>query len=978
MSSPTIVAQPNDEATQIVQKEALFGRQRNLALFLDILKQLQDKQKSRIIVFAGEDGSGKSMLLNALSELAKERGTTVLSSQCEDQSKTNPYHPFFRAMGLTMDKNGKVVPTSMVGIDENMVVNIIRDSLPILFAVVPGVNIISSAVPLAMRLSSIIFEQRKTMEDRQEVNPNWQFLRRVIEDIYKKVQTPVCLILDDLNLASPTTIDIVDFLMDSSASVFFLAGWNLGTPQPGRDSSNVEMLLPDKLQKLLRKYQGRADYLPPLNQADALAYIARLDTGNEIDQQLRERIVRLTRGYPATIAEVVKYIHDGGDRTIFTENVDRTLSAEDISSAAKVMVNALAKNYIGNLTDNARNLLEAAALVGRTFPISLLAQPAIRDYFGTLMTERNAYKTLLGMAQAGQVVSYIEGEDDELQFTSDFFRSYMLNNVPPALRRRDHLRIAQAWEKIMQADQAGRLAVQLGYHYTEGGDLAIGSNYYLRAAAYLTGEKSYREAADAYTSALKALEAMVDTSAQNRQSRVTTLVGLGFALEQLHEYDDACNAYERALELSGDDRKRTGEIHSHLGYLAFKMGNQRDALQHYDAADAIYRDLNDTEGKMEVNFYKATLYTQQRAYARALETLDMLVELALNSGKTDDLDLYYIEMGRVHSFMGHWDQAEKFIRQGLALAEQQQDNEGQARAYHMLGLVSSRQGKPESLDHLQKAIKLLDEGTVNQNLYAEVMNTLAQAYTFLSRWDEALQTFKQAADLKERLGDKFGLGIAYGGLGRIYTSQWQFDQAILYFQKDVALLHDELRENAPVVNQLLNQIAECYTLSGDVANALDFYQSAYDVLGYIADPTARSRSEGFTRLGMAKAYLAAANQEGGPEMMEMAGNEVSKARQLLTMPFIQSELDRVEAQLERKRGQLDQAKQLIDRATTNATTNMTDHDRALLLLETADLARERGDKEAARHLLSQIQEIGQRLGNKPLQDLTARTLNDVK
>ncbi len=951
-----------------VNMTGAFGRERHLERLEERIAQVKAGQ-NRALILMGEDGSGQSFFLNRLQALGREWGVTVLDSKCDERDQANPYRPFFGALGLAVNSNGQVIRASEVGLEGDTVSNIVQGVLsiaPIVSLAVPGSALVMVGVPLALQLRQMIFDKRKHAQESRMVRatPNYQFIRRAVEEIHKQRGQPVVLVIDDFNRASPTTHELIDHLLDSPAQLLIVLGWDLGLPVPTRNLSRLETILPAEMQKTVRRGAGEVDFLEPLPAQKGLALIGQLDPERRIPDDLRQRVAELSRGYPVTILTAVRYLHNGGDPSLFWD----TRVGADSTSSSRILIATMTQNIFGRLSRRSRNLVQAAAMMGRSFPYRLLTLPRLIYHFGLGKGERVVLRTLSRLTRAGTILTLDPADPDYVRFANDFVYTYVVRRTPRLVRRVDHLRIAQAWDKD-QGALPSRFSQAIAAHYAAGGERGSALTHYARAAEFWTGNDLYRDAITCSRRALKLLKSLPDTD-EYREARVTSLVNLAFCYEQVNDGARAARYYRQALALVRHDRKRTAELDGHLGYLAYQTGDFRTAREHLDRADAAYRALDDVDGRLQVGLYRARLFNQVRDFGGVMAVLGEAVSLGEAAGKTADLDLFYQELGLAHGRLSQWAEADDYLRKGLALAQAKGDRVSQAQGYHFLGRVESWHQNPEAVGHLEQAITLLDGGRRDERLYAQVLNTLADTYQRLSRPDEALATFKQATALMERLGDQFGLGVAYGGMGRLLYAQWRFEEAVTYLTRDVALLAEQARENASVINQLLNQTAAAYARLGQRDEALATHRRALAAIDDIADPRAHDTSLGFSHLQLAE-ILAETYQ--GADDLPPARAALAQARQYLTSPRLTPYLDFLAARLARRAGEYDQAAALLE-GCLSGEAPIADAEKALMWLEAGRVAQAQGQVALARTALEQVRALAAKLGNTRLAALAEAEL----
>src|SRR6185503_11545223 len=98
-----------------------------------------------------------------------------------------------------------------------------------------------------------------------------------------------------------------------------------------------------------------------------------------------------------------------------------------------------------------------------------------------------------------------------------------------------------------------------------------------------------------------------------------------------------------------------------------------------------------------------------------------------------------------------------------------------ARAWFLLGRFAIRAGDAQlaAEDYLTKAL-LLHNQLRDRAGQAEVLNALGAAYERLGNMDEAVSQYRQAADRRQKLGDRGGLAITQHNLGRVLLAQGDF------------------------------------------------------------------------------------------------------------------------------------------------------------------------------------------------------------
>ena len=212
---------------------------------------------------------------------------------------------------------------------------------------------------------------------------------------------------------------------------------------------------------------------------------------------------------------------------------------------------------------------------------------------------------------------------------------------------------------------------------------------------------------------------------------------------------------ERTLEAARrlqQPRDEAAVLHN-LGMLAGLIGNET-ALDHYQRALAIRRELGDRSGEAETLNNIGTLRLDQRDEKAALDhyqrALAIRRELGDRSGQAQTLN--NIGTVHLHRATSAWfgidkeelEQALDFFEQALPIVREVHDRKGEGVVLNNIGVIHSRQGdQMAALDHYQRALAVRRE---LGDLEAQVTTHYNIGMTFQKRDDEvrALDHYQQA------------------------------------------------------------------------------------------------------------------------------------------------------------------------------------------------------------------------------------------
>jgi tetratricopeptide (TPR) repeat protein len=69
----------------------------------------------------------------------------------------------------------------------------------------------------------------------------------------------------------------------------------------------------------------------------------------------------------------------------------------------------------------------------------------------------------------------------------------------------------------------------------------------------------------------------------------------------------------------------------------------------------------------------------------------------------------------------------------------------------------------------------------------QTYNNLGLVYAHKGQWDTAIEYYEKSLEISEKIGDIYGIGQTYNNLGSVYAAKGQWDTAIEYYEKDLEI-----------------------------------------------------------------------------------------------------------------------------------------------------------------------------------------------
>jgi tetratricopeptide (TPR) repeat protein len=198
--------------------------------------------------------------------------------------------------------------------------------------------------------------------------------------------------------------------------------------------------------------------------------------------------------------------------------------------------------------DEAREVAQIAAVIGRQFAFSVLAAIAARD--GAALDA-----ALDKLVAAGIVLPEGRGLERSFSFKHGLLRDAAYESLLLGRRREWHERIARALEQGFPEAAANEPEL-LAYHFAEAGLAAPACDYRMRAGDRAVSRSAYQEAVAHFSAGLKLADALPDLADRKRRA-LDFLLKLGPALMvtrglQSAEVEDPFSRAAEIGERSGD------------------------------------------------------------------------------------------------------------------------------------------------------------------------------------------------------------------------------------------------------------------------------------------------------------------------------------------------------------------------------------------------------------------------------------------
>ncbi|MFF5358871.1 AAA family ATPase [Streptomyces scabiei] len=328
---------------------ALVGRRAERELLAAAVRAARDGRGSSVFVL-GEPGIGKSRLVEDAASAAAGAGARVLRGRAASAGRAVPLRPLAEAVfsGLRGER-------------------------------APADGDLGLYEPLLSRLCG---------SAPQDGAPLVGYAEAVLRLLHVLGRDGGCvLVLEDLHDADADTLAVVDYLTDNlTAQRAVLLATLRGGSGPALDLA--EAAASRRTARTVRLAR-----LGPAGTAELAARCLGHDTAEEVPAAVLERLHSVSEGVPFVVEELLRAMVDGGG--LVREEGSRWTVAGSLDADVPDTVAAAVLQRVDQLPPAGIALLEAAAVLGRRFPVDIAARVAGLDHATALTQLRHAARAHL-------------------------------------------------------------------------------------------------------------------------------------------------------------------------------------------------------------------------------------------------------------------------------------------------------------------------------------------------------------------------------------------------------------------------------------------------------------------------------------------------------------------------------------------------------------------------------------------------------
>jgi class 3 adenylate cyclase/tetratricopeptide (TPR) repeat protein len=670
----------------------IVGRERELSLLRDVFDRTVTDQSCQLFTVLGVAGVGKSRLLAAFVADVAGRAT-VLRGRCLPYGDGITFYPLAEALIEIADLNEadspddarrKIALLSGDGDDAAMIAERVGQAIGI-----PG----SEGAP-----EEILWAVRALLERLA-------------------AERPVVFMIDDLQWAEPTFLELVEHIADLARDAPILLAC-MARPE----------LLDDHPAWAGGKLNATSILLEPLGAEECATLVANLLADDAVDQAVRARIAEAAEGHPLYAEEITGLMVDEG-RLVLKDG--RWTSAGDLSDLpVPPTISALLAARLDRLPALERRVIEIASVMGQLFyPAAVRA-----------LSDDGSDAVDAGLASLARK-QFVRAERSDMPATHALgFRHLLIRDaaygsIPKATRADLHERLVDWLDRTMGS--LGERDEIVGYHLEQAHQYRTELGPTDERTQALAGQAAERLAA----AGRQALSRRDISATVNLLSRAAELLPPEDPL-RLELLSDL------GLALSRSDLPRADDVLSEAIEGARAVEDRRlEALA--GVRRVFVRIMLDPEAVQQASLDEAERYAE------------------LFDGWSDDLGIAeaLTLAGTIRFWAGRCALAEEDLERANAHARRAGSRTQEGDITRLLTLVISQGPEPvmEGLRRLQAML----EGGPDRKVEVAVASKRAELEAMLGRFGPARELIARAKSLARELGDQITLSRALSDSARV-------------------------------------------------------------------------------------------------------------------------------------------------------------------------------------------------------------------
>ena len=226
------------------------------------------------------------------------------------------------------------------------------------------------------------------------------------------------------------------------------------------------------------------------------------------------------------------------------------------------------------------------------------------------------------------------------------------------------------------------------------------------------------------------------------------------------------------------------------------------------------------------------LELQEKAeYEQSSQLLKQAIPLFENRKKWSGVASCYNELSVNARFQNKLEKAEKYAQSVFSLQQSDKNISAfqVALAHQNLGMVEAKRGNyNQALKYLENGLSIAEQQSLPQKLEANLRSSIGSAYQDLGEYERAMTEFQQGVQLlsEDNPEHRKPLASLYNHIGVNYVNKGEFDKGLAYYQKELEISKLIYGRGHPDIAGVYNNLGGISFRVGDVGKAVNYFKKA--------------------------------------------------------------------------------------------------------------------------------------------------------
>ncbi len=297
-----------------------------------------------------------------------------------------------------------------------------------------------------------------------------------------------------------------------------------------------------------------------------------------------------------------------------------------------------------------------------------------------------------------------------------------------------------------------------------------------------------------------------------------------------------------SLAATSDNQKADAERFLKTGIQQFQSNQIAAALNSWQQALTIYREIKDRSGEGQALGNLGFAYVFLKDYSQALNYLQQWLTITQETQNRQSEILALGNLGTVYISLEDYPQAISYFQQALTISKE--INSRQTAEFSLVNLGTAYfflRDYPQAIKYQQQALTLAQE-LKNRQQEGEAYNHLGMTYFALGDYTKTIEYQQQYLNISQELKNRQGEGKALGNLGNAYFAIGDYLQAIEYQQKWLAIAQ-EIKDSPSEVKALAG-LGNAYISIQKYREAIKYHQQSLAIAQEIKDRQSEAKALG--------------------------------------------------------------------------------------------------------------------------------------